>query len=411
VTGITQHGGGAAPSGAGEALNPPHTLFAPDSAEQMRWAQKIEALGQLSGRMVHEISNQVTLVLGRVALSLGRTDTSSATLTDLEEIKHAAEQLARLTREWLTLSRKEAPLAAPVDLNGLLDQRLTTFDLCLGNNIELVFAKRASPATLLADRGHLEQVMLNLVLNARDAITGPGLVTVSTANVVLTGTEDDLLLPCTPGPYVQLAVNDTGRGIEAGTLAQIFEPYFSTKPSGRGTGLGLYHVREIVRECRGTMRVTSVPGRGSTFSVFFPQMADEEVVPRANVGPATTPVPATILLIEDDDSVRALVREVLRRQGHRILEASRGVEALKICAAQGSPIDLLVTDRGLPDMSGREVARRLTALHPALRVLQISGYTSDHDFAPGEADSDVHFLQKPFTAAELTAAVRDLLAR
>jgi two-component system cell cycle sensor histidine kinase/response regulator CckA len=410
VTGLTQHEG-AAPSGAGEALNPPHTLFAPDPAEQMRWAQKVEALGQLSGRMVHEISNQVTLVLGRVEFSLKRTGTSDETLADLAEIKHAAEQVARLTREWLAISRKEAPKAGPVDIRRLLDKRLTTIDLCLGNNIELVFANRASPATVLADHGHLEQVILNLVLNARDAMTGQGLLTVSTANVVLTGAEDDLHLPCTPGPYVQLTVNDTGCGMEASTLAQIFEPYFSTKPTGRGTGLGLYHVREIVREYHGTIRVTSAPGRGSTFSLYFPQVADEVAVPPAHSAPVTPPAAATILLIEDDDSVRALVREVLRRQGHTILEASLGVEALKICAEHESPVDLLVTDRGLPDMTGREVASRLTALHPALRVLHISGYTRDHELTPGAPEAGVDFLQKPFTAAELTAAVRDLLAR
>ncbi len=409
MTGITQHEG-AGPSGVGETFNPPHTLIVPGAAEQMRWAQKMEELARLSGRMVHEIGNQMTLVLGRVALSLGRAETSSATLADLEEIEHAAEQVARLTREWLTISRKEAPMAAPVDVNGLLNKLATTIDLCVEENVELSYARQASPAIVQADRGHLEQVILNLVLNASDAITGSGLLTLSTANVLLSGAEDGLVLPCAPGSYVQLSVTDTGCGMAPGTLAQVFEPYFSTKPTGRGTGLGLYHVREIVREYRGTMRVTSVVGRGSTFSVFFPQVAGADATLPPNAAPLTTPRSATILLIEDDDAVRALVRELLRRQGHTILEASLGVQALMICAEQESPVDLLVMDHSLPDMNGREVARQLTAFHPGLRVLHISGYSGE-DFGTEAVAADGTFLQKPFTAAEFTAAVRALLGR
>lgn len=398
-----------AAAGAPPSLGAPHLAFGADPAAQLRWAQKIEAIGRLTSRVVHEINNQVTLMLGRTALMLQRGEGPPAGRGDVEELHRAAERIARLMRQWLTLGRKDAPASGRLDLNALLAEMVGMLDVGLGEDIELVADFAAAPAWVLADRGHLEQVILNLVLNARDAMAGAGTLTLRTANVELGGAGGNFLMPFTPGPHVMLSVRDTGAGMDRATLAHVFEPYFTTKGPGKGSGMGLHHVWEIVREGGGTLEVASDPGRGTVFAVYLPQAREGADTAATPVRLAPRPGQETILVVEDEESVRALVREVLSRQGYTVLEACDGRAALELAGAYTGPVHLLVTDCVLPHVNGGELARRLTARHPALKVLLISGYPPTEGALPGDADPDAPFLQKPFTPAALTSTVRELL--
>jgi CheY-like chemotaxis protein len=396
-------------TGAAPSLGAPHRAFGADPAAQLRWAQKIEAIGRLTGRVVHEINNQVTLMLGRTTLMLQRGQGPPAVRAEVEELHRSAERVARLMRQWLTLGRKDAPASGRLDLNALLAELVGMLDVGLGRDIELVTDFAADPAWVLADRGHLEQVILNLVLNARDAMAGTGTLTLRTASVELVGPAGDYLMPFAPGPHVLLLVHDTGSGMDRDTLAHIFEPYFTTKGPGKGSGMGLHHVWEIVREGGGTLRVTSEPGQGTAFAVYLPQAREGAEARAAPARSAPRPARETILVVEDEESVRALVREVLTRQGYTVLEASDGRSAIELAGRHDGPIHLLVTDCVLPHVNGGELARRLTGRYPALKVLHISGYPPTESALPGDVARDAPFLQKPFTPAALTSTVRELL--
>ncbi len=402
----------SAPSGSARppaSLGAPHLAFGADPEAQLLWAQKMETLGRLTGRVVHEINNQAALLLLRTTALLECDQDAAATHHDIQELHRSAERIARLMRQWLTLGRRDTPVSRPFDLKALLADLAATLALALGESISLVTDFRADPAWVRADRGQIEQVILNLVINARDAMSGSGTLTVRLANVELPDPVSEYLLAFVPGPYVLMAVRDSGCGMDRATLGRIFTPYFTTKAPGEGTGLGLHTVWEIVRESGGTLQVASTPGRGSLFSVYLPQAREADTAPSAAPQPAPRVSAGTILIVEDEDSVRALVREVLTRQGYTVLEAPDGRAALALAASHPGPIDLLVSDCRLPHLSGGELARRLRGLFVALKVLYISGYAPTEAALPGDLDPAAPFLQKPFTPAALTSQVREML--
>jgi CheY-like chemotaxis protein len=397
--------------GPAGTLGAPHLPLSADPAAQLRWAQKVEALGRLSGRVAHEINNLVTLMLGRTTLLLQHAEAPVAHRDDIAELHHAAERIARLMRQWLMLGRKDKPSPRRLDLNALLVDLGGLFAVALGENVRLVSDLAASPARVLADPSHVEQVVLNLVLNARDAMGGRGTLTVRTANVELGGLGGDFLMPFAPGPYIVLSVRDSGSGMDRATLARAFEPYFTTKGPAKGSGLGLHHVWEIVKEAGGTIAVSSAPGQGSVFAVYLPQVREWAEAPAGGAPAEPPPAAQTILVVEDEDLVRSVVREVLRREGYTVLEARDARAALAVAAAHAGPIHLLVTDCVLPHVPGGELASRLAGRYPGLKVLYISGYPLTEGALPGGAGVVGPFLQKPFTPAGLTDKVGDLLGR
>jgi signal transduction histidine kinase/CheY-like chemotaxis protein len=398
-----------APSGPPAALGAPHLAFGTDAAGQLRWAHKIGVLGRLTAGVAHEVKNHATLMLLRTASMLEREPAPGASRAEVEELHRTAERLARLVSQWLVLGRRDAPVRRHLDLNALVGDMTSALDVALGSGIALVTDPRAAAAHVVADRGGLEHVILNLALNARDAMAGSGTLTLWTANVELRGSADDFLLPFTVGPHVMLAVQDTGCGMDEATLARLFEPYFTTKAPGKGTGLGLQNVRDIVRENGGTLQVASVPGHGSVFAIYLPLAHGEPELRAAPPRPPQRPGKETVLVVEDEDGVRALVREVLDRQGYAVLEAADGREALNVAAAHAGPIHMLITDCVLPHVAGDELARRLLARYPGLKVLYVSGYAPDDPDLPGDVGPAAQFLEKPFAPGDLMARVRDVL--
>jgi CheY-like chemotaxis protein len=390
----------AGPARAPVSLGAPHVAFGADPAAQDRWAQKMEALGRFAPGVAHEVNNQVTLILLRTAAMLERGGEAGASRAEVEELHRAAQRVAGLMRQWQLLGRRAAPAPRRTDLNALLGEMTTMIGVALGDGIRVEADFSASPAWVLADRGGLEHVILNLALNARDALAGSGTLTLRTGNEELCGPAGEYLLPFVPGPHVLLEVRDSGCGMDRATRARIFEPYFTTKEPGKGTGLGLHNVREIVRESGGTLKVTSAPGRGAAFTVYLPQAREG----------AAAPGKEAVLVVEDEDSVRALLREVLGRQGYTVLEACDGRAALAVASAFASPIHLLITDCVLPYVTGTELARRLRGRFPGLKVLYVSGYSPAEAEFPDYVDPGTAFLEKPFTPAALTALARELLS-
>jgi two-component system cell cycle sensor histidine kinase/response regulator CckA len=402
----------ATPPPAPATIPPPNSVGAPhltlenDPAAQLRWAQKMETLGRLTARLAHEVNNQVTLMLGRTALVLQRGEGDGASRAEVEELHRAAQQVARLMRRWQTLGRREPPARRRLDLNALVADTLTAFAVVLGEGIELTSELRAARRCVMAERGQLEQALLNLLFNARDAMGGRGSLTVRTFEADLRDPAGDYLMPFAPGAYLGLSVSDTGCGMDRATLARVFEPFFTTKGQGKGTGLGLPTVWEIVGECGGTLKVSSTPGKGTVFIVYLPLAPEETAAP----APAPSrPARKTVLVVEDDDPVRALLREVLRRQGYAVLEACDGNAALELAESNKLPIDLLVSDCLLPSLSGAELGRALRSRFPDLRVLYVSGYPSVEAAGGDPTDPGDSFLQKPFNPNALAAVARRLL--
>jgi len=383
--------------------------------DQLRQAQKMDAIGQLAGGIAHDFNNLLMVMRGDSDLILRRLDGDHPLRQNAEGIRDAADQAAALTRQLLAFSRKHVLAPAVLDLNTVVSSIQKMLERLIGETITLVTALGADLGRIQADPGQVEQMVLNLVVNARDAMPEGGTLTIRTANAAMDEREARRRGGVRPGEYVLLEVADTGIGMDAHTREHLFEPFFTTKSEGKGTGLGLSTVYGIVNQAGGHIRVESELGRGTTFAVLFPRlpaaMAAAPPPPPSAAGASPRPGRRgeTVLLVEDAGRVRAVVREILETEGYRVLEARHGPEALRIAAEHAGPIHLLVTDVVMPHMSGRELARRLGAQRPAIPVLYMSGYTDDalerHDLAgPGQA-----FLAKPFTPDALGALVRRLL--
>jgi PAS domain S-box-containing protein len=377
---------------------------------QLRQSQKMQAIGQLAGGVAHDFNNLLTVVKGHIELILTNLPVNDPLFARLDQVQKAANRASSLTRQLLAFSRLQVLQPQILDLNGIVSGMIQMLSRIIGENIELIFRPGGILGRVKADAGQLEQVLLNLVVNARDAMPNGGQLTIETENVELDDSYGQNHAVIKPGPYVMLAVSDTGCGMDPATQARIFEPFFTTKEPGKGTGLGLATVYGVVKQSEGYIWVYSEPGQGTTFKIYLPLAAD--VVEPAKPQPATPAVvrgSETILLVEDEESVRSLVADFLKSTGHTVLEASEGEEAIGLAESQGNRIDLLISDVVMPKMSGRELWNELRKRLPTLKVLFISGYTDDSVVRHGVIDGDVAFLQKPFTMRALAAKIREAL--
>jgi two-component system cell cycle sensor histidine kinase/response regulator CckA len=379
------------------------------SEEQLRQAQKMEAVGRLAGGVAHDFNNVLSVIMSYGEVILGDLEPADPMRADIEEILKAASRAAGLTRQLLLFSRQQVVEPKVIDLHDVLANMDKMLQRILGEDIELVFLDRKSAGRVKVDPSHVEQVILNLVVNARDAMPTGGKLTIETADVVLDDQYAYTHLPAKPGAYVMLAVTDTGIGMDRETQARIFEPFFTTKEKGTGTGLGLSTVFGIVQQSGGNVWVYSEPTKGTTFKIYLPRVdADVDVV-TPTIVPATLRGTETILLVEDEEQVRAVVLSMLRRQGYQVIPARNAGEALLLCEKHPGKIDLLLTDVVMPQMSGPELAKRLAATRPETRVICMSGYTDDSIVRHGVLETGVAFIQKPITPAALTRKVREVL--
>jgi two-component system cell cycle sensor histidine kinase/response regulator CckA len=378
--------------------------------DELRQAQKMEAIGRLAGGVAHDFNNLLTVILGRTALLGAHLPPGDRLRRNVDLIEHAGLRAAALTRQLLAFSRKQVVEPRVLDVPALVTGLEPMLRRLIGEDIELVTASVPPVGRVKVDPGQLEQVILNLVVNARDAMPHGGRLRVESMNVDMDAHYAGLHPGATPGPYVMLAVSDTGIGMDAATQTRIFEPFFTTKGE-HGTGLGLATVYGIVKQAGGTVRVYSEPGRGATFKVFLPRIAELPEPTDADAG-ADTPPPRgteTILLVEDEEALLHLTRETLAQLGYTVMEARHGAEALLVAGQHQGSISLLLTDVIMPQLNGRELAERLLATRPGLRVLYMSGYTAGAIEQHGVLDPGTSFLQKPFTPDQLARKVREVL--
>ncbi|MBI2526920.1 MAG: PAS domain S-box protein [Candidatus Rokubacteria bacterium] len=377
---------------------------------QLRQAQKMEAVGRLAGGVAHDFNNLLTVITGRSELLAARPSLDDGARRNVELIRQTAERAASLTQQLLAFSRKQVLTPMVLDLNATIESTGRLLRRLIGEQIEIRYSLDPGLGRVKADSAQIGQVIMNLAVNAGDAMPGGGTLTIETANAQIDAAFLDRHPEARIGPYVRLAVADTGHGMDRDTQARIFEPFFTTKEVGRGTGLGLATVYGVVKQSEGFIWVESEPGRGTRFEIFLPRV-EEVVQPK-------TPVPAeaqrtsgaeTILLVEDEEPLLDLGREILRAAGYAVLAARDGAQALEISEAHAGPIDLLLTDVVMPRMSGRALAEQLTRLRPGMRVLYMSGYTHDTPGLQGVLEPGTALLQKPFSPPGLAAKVREVL--
>jgi CheY-like chemotaxis protein len=369
----------------------------------------MEAVGNLAGGIAHDFNNMLSVILGYTDLARGALAADDPARLDLDEVMTAADRAKKLTSQLLTFSRKQVLKAQVLDLNAVLRSVHGMLEPLLGGAVELVLSLVEPVGAIKADQGQLEQVIMNLAVNARDSMPNGGKLTLETANVELDPSYAALHPGVTPGRYVLLAVTDTGIGMERAVLDHIFEPFFTTKREGKGTGLGLATVFGIVRQSGGHIAVYSEPGLGTTFKTYFPETSERAEVREVTIVQKPMGGVETVLLVEDLDSVRALSEAVLARRGYRVLAASSGEEALRLAEGHPGTIHLLVTDVVMPRMTGPELSTRLAALRPGIKVLFMSGYTDGAIVEHGLLPPGSEFLQKPATPDALLEKVRKLL--
>ena len=379
---------------------------------QLQQAQRMEALGQLAGGVAHDFNNLLTGILGYCELLLDGLPPGDPRRSDVEEIRNGGEHAATLTRQLLAFGRRQQVDPQVIDVNAAVVTTSQMLQRVVGEHIEMDLRLDPSLGRVKADAGQLSQILMNLVVNARDAMPNGGKLTIGTRNVELdehyAGTHFDVV----PGPYVQLAVADTGIGMSPEVQARIFEPFFTTKEIGKGTGLGLASVYGIVRQSHGNIWVYSEPGHGTTFKVYLPcsdaaERSAEALPPERAIAGGQ---PATILVVEDNPALQTLIARVLRRQELEVLSAGSPDEALRLARSHGGHIDLLLSDVVMPGQSGPALAMELLRQRPTLRVIFMSGYTDEAIVRHGLLDGNAVFLQKPFTPHVLIRRVRETLA-
>jgi signal transduction histidine kinase len=379
--------------------------------EQVRQAQKMEAIGQLAGGIAHDFNNLLTAILGYCELLTEQIGPDKPIGRDLQEIASAARSAASMTRQLLAFSRRQVLTVAALDLNGVVGRLETMLRRLLGEHITVATKLAPDLHPVMADATQLEQVLINLSVNARDAMPQGGMLTISTGNVVIERSDGaNRVDGLAPGSYVTLSVADTGTGIPAAVKGRIFEPFFTTKERGRGTGLGLAAVHGIVTQLGGAIGVESAVGAGTTFRVFLPATHVTIETKTEPVRQGTPVGSETVLLVEDERGVRTFIATALRRFGYRVIEAESAETALAQLAGIKEPIHMLLTDVILPKMNGRALADQIKRIYPAMPVLFMSGYTEQMTTAQGFLEPGVHLLEKPFTVQALFAKIREILA-
>jgi PAS domain S-box-containing protein len=377
---------------------------------QLLQAQKMEAVGRLAGGVAHDFNNLLTAILASTDLLLEKLPAYHPAREDALETRKAALRAADLTRQLLAFSRQQVFQSRLLNLNEVVANIVKMLQRLLGEDIDVRTTLAPDLGTVRADPGQLEQVIMNVAINARDAMPDGGKLTIETANVALDDTYVAAHTPVVPGPYVMIAMSDTGVGMDEATRSRMFEPFFTTKPKERGTGLGLATVYGIVKQSGGYIWVYSEPGHGATFKIYLPLV--DQAVPAAQTLAADQDSlrgSETVLLCEDEEDVRSLTHRILDAHGYDVLVAAGGEEALELADAWPGAIDLLLTDVVMPRMSGRELAQRLAIKHPGMKVLYLSGYPDESIVRHGVLESGVAFLQKPFTADVLARRVRHVL--
>jgi signal transduction histidine kinase/DNA-binding response OmpR family regulator len=379
---------------------------------QLRHAQKMEAIGRLAGGMAHDFNNLITVITGYAELLLFRhIKKDTPEYREIEQIHKASQRASTLTRQLLAFSRQQVIQPRALDINAIINDIKEMVRRLISENIELVTVLNPVLDHILADPGQMEQIILNLVVNACDAMPQGGTLTIKTANVNLDPVFVRQHVGLAPGAYVKFSVSDTGIGMDQETQLHIFEPFFTTKAQGKGTGLGLSMVYGIVQQNEGAIAVTSQPGQGTKFDIYLPRVAlSKTVVKESGMAAEIQSGTEIILLVEDEDMVRQLARYTLMENGYQVLEAHNGRAALEICQQHNGPIDLLLTDVVMPGkLSGRELAQKMQAQYPNLKVLFMSGYTDDTIVRHGVLDANLAFLQKPFSPTTLAHKVREVL--
>jgi len=381
------------------------TAASPSEAQ----GKKMETMGRLVGGVAHDFANLLTLIAGYSDIVLSRMSQSEPLRVELDEIRKAANRGSRLTAQLLGFTRDESVRPTALDLNAVVNDMRRMLEPIIGEYLELSTELSPGLHRVMADPGQMEQVVMNLILNARDAMPQGGRIVISTSNCEL-DSETALLHEMEHGAAVLLSVRDNGRGIAEELLPRLWEPFFTTKEKGKGTGLGLSTVRKIVKDSRGDVWVRSAPGQGATFTVCLPAIL--QPAERPENASSLAPVPAgneTVLLVEDEDSVRRLLTQVLTRRGYNVIEASNGEEASRIFEERGAAIDLVLTDMVMPRMTGRELAERVLQIRPDAKVIFMSGYTDDVLVRTGALRPGMSFLQKPLRAEVLASKVREAL--
>lgn len=378
--------------------------------EQLQQARKLESVGQLAGGVAHDLNNMLTPILGYAETLLADVPPDSAQHEDLLQIQRAAARARDLVRQLLAFARKQTLRITPVELTSVLTSFQRVLRQTLREDVDVRMELPSVPLIIQGDSGQIEQIVLNLAVNAQEAMSGGGTLRISLGTEVVDETRARELPDLTPGPCVVLTISDTGSGMDRETLERIFDPFFTTKAQGQGTGLGLATVYGIVKQHGGAVTVKSAPGAGTTFRIFFPQ----------SPGPSRKGAPTgeaqaargaeTVLVVEDQEQVRRLVCRILSRDGYHVLAAEGGEDALELAATHQGPIDLLITDVMMSGMNGRELGERMAEARPGLRVLYMSGYTADLIGDQGLSPA-APLIQKPFTTAALTAKVREVLDR
>jgi two-component system cell cycle sensor histidine kinase/response regulator CckA len=382
-----------------------------DREEQLRQAQKMEAIGRLAGGVAHDFNNLLTAIIGYTDLIAERLDPQDWTARDIAEIRKAADRAAALTRQLLAFSRKGLLSPTTINLNDIVSSLLQMLPRVIGDHIRTTANLSDRLALVRADASQMEQVFINLVLNARDAMAAGGHLSIETSNAELDEerlAQESLAIP--PGRYVMLSIGDTGTGMDSSTRQRAFEPFFTTKPKGKGTGLGLATVYGIIEQSGGSISLDTAPGRGTTVRIYLPATdAVEEAEKAEQQPPPAGRGTETLLLVEDNEAVRSLAARALQRRGYTVHEARSGEEALRLVERSRLAPDLLITDIMMPGISGATLAARLTQKNPRLRVLYVSGYSDESGTSQSPFTGEVQLLHKPFTPSALAERIRTIL--